>query len=84
MLSRIFESREVNIWKQLYTSMVRPHLEYTIQVWSQILKKDITKLEKIQRRTTRIPNKLKNLEERWKRDDLIYTYTLTKRYESLK
>ena len=26
MLSRTFESRVVGIWKQLYTSMVRPHL----------------------------------------------------------
>ena len=33
MLSRTFESREVDNWKQLYTSMVRPHLEYAIQVW---------------------------------------------------
>ena len=29
-LSRTFESREVDIWKQLYTSIVRPHLEYAI------------------------------------------------------
>ena len=26
MLSRTFESREVDIWKQMYTSMVRPYL----------------------------------------------------------
>ena len=57
MLSRTFESKEVDIWKQLYTSMVRPHLEYAFQVWSPILEGYISKLEKIQRRATKIPNK---------------------------
>ena len=61
MLSRTFESREVDLWKQLYTSMVRPHLEYAIQVWSPSLEGDITQLENIQRRATRIPYKLKNM-----------------------
>jgi hypothetical protein len=61
MLSRTFESKEVDIWKQLYTSMVRPHLEYAFQVWSPILEGYISKLEKIQRRATKIPKKLKNV-----------------------
>ena len=85
MLLRTFESRDVNIWKHLYISMVRPHLEYSIQVWSPLLEGDISKLKKTQR-ATKIPNKRKNisyedrlksfglttLEERRKRVDLIY------------
>ena len=61
MLSRTFESRDVNIWKHLYISMVRPHLEYAFQVWSPTLESDISKLEKIQRKATKIPTALKNI-----------------------
>jgi hypothetical protein len=97
MLSRTFESRDVNIWKHLYISMVRPHLEYAFQVWSPTLESDISKLEKIQRKATKIPTALKNisyddrlkilglttLEERRKRGDLIYMFKITKGYESI-
>ena len=78
--------------------MVIPHLEYAIHVWSPILEVDISKLEKIERRTTKISKKLKNmkyedkfkylglttLEEHRKRGDLIYMYKLTKGYDSIK
>ena len=94
MLSRTFESREVGLWKQLYRSMVRPNLPYAIHVWSPSLEVDISQLENIQRRATKIPSKLKNicyggrlkflglatLKERRKRGDLIYMYKLTKGY----
>ena len=97
MLSRTFVSREAGIWKQLYISMVRPHLEYAFQVWSPFLEGDISKLEKIQKKATKIPNKLKNmsyeyrlkalglttLEERRRRGDLIYMYKLNKGHESV-
>ena len=97
MLLRTFESRDVNIWKHLYISMVRPHLEYAFQVWSPTLESDISKLEKIQRRATKIPTALKNmsyddrlktlglttLEERRKRGDLICMFKITKGYESI-
>ena len=43
----------MDIWKQLYTTMDGPHLEYGIQVWSPIIEKDISKLKKIKRRATR-------------------------------
>ena len=61
MLSRTSESRKVGLWKQLYTSMVRPHLEYAKQVWSSSLEGSISQLEETHRRTSKIPSKLKNL-----------------------
>ena len=38
----------------LYKSIVRPHLEYCIQAWRLYRKKDIDKLERIQRRGDQI------------------------------
>ena len=39
---------------QLYTSLVRPHLEYTTQVWNPHLAKDIQKLEGVQKFALRV------------------------------
>ena len=53
----------------LYKSLVRPHLDYCIQVWRPYLQKDIDILEKVQRRATRMVEGFKGLshEERLKR-----------------
>ena len=60
MYSRTIESRECCLWKKLYISMVRPHLEYAIRVVS-FPGVAISQLENIQRRATKIPSKLKNM-----------------------
>ena len=42
--------------------MVRPHLEYAFQVWSPFRVGDISRLEKVQKRATKIPIILKNID----------------------
>ena len=45
---------DVELMKQLYTSLVRPYLDCGNVVWHPYLKKDIEMLERVQHRATRI------------------------------
>ena len=70
----------------LYKAIIRPILEYASVVWNPILKKDIYKLEKVQRRCLRLcPTdiKLPTLEERRRQNDMVETYKyMTHRYKT--
>ena len=44
----------------LYKSLVRPHLEHAVQFWSPHLRRDIDKMEKIQRRATEMIPEIRN------------------------
>ena len=50
-----------DIFRPLYKTLVRPHLEYGNSVWNPFLRQDIIKLEKVQRRATRMIPDIKNL-----------------------
>ena len=47
MLKRTFESRNLELWKELYVSLVRSHLEYDAQVRNPHLKGNMDKIEKV-------------------------------------
>ena len=78
------------LWKKLYTTYVRPHLEYAIHAWSPYTKADKHNLEKVQKMATRTspslqglsyPMRLHNLgittlERRRERGDMIQQYKI--------
>jgi hypothetical protein len=72
LISRSFEVKNKNNIITLYKSLVRPHLEYCSQVWSPHLRKDVVKIEKVQRRATKLIPSLRNLpyEDRLKKLNL--------------
>ena len=55
-----YKSKEVIL--KLYNSYVRPHLEYCIQAWSPHYRQDISLLEAVQRRATKMIPSLRHLE----------------------
>ena len=85
------------MWKKLYTSYVRPLLEFAIPVWNPHQKGDMKTLERIQHRATKIAHSLKShdyktrceilklstLNERRIRGDLIQKFKIEKKLDEI-
>ena len=72
MIQRTITYKNKKILLLMYKSLVRPHLEYAVQAWSQHQMGHIRLIEGVQQRFTRIIPELKSLpnEARLKRLNL--------------
>ena len=96
-IRKTFRFFNLNLFKKLYPTFVRPHLEFASSVWNTLSKKEIRKIEGVQRRATGMVLELKGLEYgdrlkrlgytdlelRRKRGDLIQLYKVSKGLEEV-
>jgi ribonuclease P/MRP protein subunit RPP40 len=80
MLKRTFMYFDVNLFKLLYCTFVRPHLEFAISAWCPNQKGNISKLENVQRRATKLAPAIRNLSYE-KRLEIMGLTTLEERRE---
>ena len=53
-----FKKIDCKTFRIVYSSIIRSNLEYGVNVWNQYHKKSINKMESVQRRATKVVNKI--------------------------
>ena len=61
LIKRTFSYMDTDMFKKLYKSTIRPHLEYANVIWHPVFKRQLKSLENVQRRATKIVPELKDL-----------------------
>lgn len=61
LIRRAFSALDISMFRCLFKSMVRPHLEYAQSIWSPYKRKDIRMVENVLRRASKMLPGLKNL-----------------------
>ena len=96
-MRKAFVHRGADVWKRLYMTYVRPHLEYAVAAWNPNHYQDIAKLERVQRRATKQVQSLRGftyeqrcealglqkLDQRRIRGDLIQQYKIRRRFDQV-
>ena len=59
-IARNFNYKSTELMLPLYKSFVQPHLEYAVQFWSPHLRRDIDKMERVQRKATKMIPEIRN------------------------
>ena len=60
VLKKAFKCWDPNMTRKLYSAYIRPHLEYANSVWNSYTNVDVSVMEKVQRKVTKMAVGLKN------------------------
>jgi len=82
LIKKNFQDKSKETIMPLYKSLVRPHLEYCCQVWSQYLSKDINLIEGVQRKATKLIKDIKHLSYDERLENLGLSRLTTRRVRS--